>query len=165
MIVEALSTFIAALALIVSVWTIVWTRKNDIRSVKPRVEIYQHFWGETAEIQIANIGLGPAIIDKFEYYINDKCTTSLNEALTLAGLDESFSEFLGTRIFGPGYMLANNSNQNLIWIELEKFPDNQILSDKIAELKASLKKIRIKVVYKSMHEEEQKCDWTYDRRA
>ncbi len=160
---DVLSTFIAALALIVSIWTIVWTRKNDIRSVKPHVEIYKHFWGETAEIQISNIGLGPAVIQKVEYFVNDESIKGLNEALSKAGLDESFEAVLRTRIYGPGYMIANNKNQNLIWIDSEKLPDKQVLSAKIAQLITSLKKIRIKIVYKSMHEEVQECNWIFDR--
>lgn len=79
--------FIAVMAVVVSVWQVRISQAHNRLSVRPYMDFF-YGWNNDGylELQLSNQGVGPAIIQKVEYFYDNQKFKSWDEVLRKANL-------------------------------------------------------------------------------
>ena len=154
------SVLVASLAFGVTIWHAWTTRKHNRLSVKPLLNTWNDFgsFADGLEITLRNIGIGPALIESFEIYVDAKKvdgigTDPINKAISIL-FPVNTPTILYSSYLAKGGVLGVNEKIKVLSI---KFPPNFFPSPPIME--HTLNRCKLIVRYQSIYENEV---FTYD---
>ena len=151
----------AIAAVVVSIWQGVQQRRHNVLSVRPALSFDKDVAadGTLLGIDLKNAGTGPALIKRFVIYVDDRPVSdgqgdvweAAEKVLNLANPQLHFTEFY----YDPGDSMPANEEKRIIGIEREDY--NKLSDSDKALWKNALSRIRIKVEYTSIYEENFEC--------
>ncbi len=150
------SAFIALTAVAVAVISGVLTRKHNRLSVKPRLVITRLSYSDNCKISVANKGIGPAVIRKFDIYLDNEMVQKENEVSTISAAVKQALPFTGTiqtLLVHEDEAIAEKEELDLLSIY---DPPQDIPS--LRTIMEGLQKIRFLIEYESLYEETFRLD-------
>jgi hypothetical protein len=135
---------VAVLALAVSLWSAYEDRRHKRLSVRPQLLISFNYNQTKSEANwiLTNSGLGPAIVERFEVYVDDKPQESWEALANAIG-------FAGPRTFGFSHLY---SHQNVpAAFSVNRFNVNS--SNGFEAVARNWERVRMEVCYCSLYEE------------
>jgi len=149
-IVSIASAVIALCALFTAIWNAVATRKHHKLSVRPHLSLMGSIIPESPHVNISvrNTGLGTAILDKIEVYL-DNAIFPITRATHWFDLVQKLHNVTGDV---EGYAMFNTESlrpgESLTLLEIT---GNHVVDPEVVQ--AQIERIKIVVSYKSMYEE------------
>ena len=126
--------FIALLAIFVSFYESFENRNHNRLSIKPYINASMFSKNNSYEVSIKNAGLGPAIVENFQVYANDKEVRNWNRALDEINLNK----YSWMSMLAKGDILS--SGDEMILIRLDTVQPERF-------------NLKFKLTYKSAYEE------------
>lgn len=150
----SISAIIIAVASIsVAVWEGIETRKHNLLSVRPKLEIFYNSNKSSFGYVLVNNGLGPAVITEKKIFVDSveidySGFSGYDDFLEKLGLVERYA---GHGAISPGFTIKAGKNENIIIFNLYE-------SDEVKTLLPQVyKRVSIEIGYKSMYGETYKC--------
>ena len=152
------SSIIALCALAITLWQAHVTRQHNKLSVKPYITTWSHNENQQGfyAVDILNNGIGPALIRKFQIFVDGHEIKGQSLELIEKALGVLFPNYTYNSYkayLSEGYMMAPKENRNLVKIQFlgSNFPSP-------VEIEHATKRVKILIEYESIYKEKQ----TYD---
>lgn len=152
------SAIIAICAFFTATWQAYATYKHNRLSVRPLLNTWQDFSQNRYKIQLSNIGIGPALIDSYCVFVDDKKIEGVNtepiaKAVSIL-FPQNTPQILYSAYLAKGSALATNQSIDVVILEFDpsKLPTPGVLEHAINRAKLVIK-------YTSIYQNE---TFTYD---
>lgn len=152
------SAVIALCALAFTIWQVSVQRKHNKLSVTPYLTTWSHsnYDYHRYNLQIINNGVGPALIKKFQIYIDDRQVQGLHLELIKKAIKILFPNYLynlSNCYLSNGYMMAPKEARDLVDIQFlgPNFPSPE-------EIDHASKRVKIFIEYESIYQEQFEYD-------
>ena len=148
-IVAVAATSVALIALFVSVWQGIETRKHHRLSVTPKLSFEERTRrGGEIGLVVANGGIGPAMIEKFRVRVDDAEMPSRpyggwKDALLALGINEPWVSYY---YFAPGDALRVGEIKSLLYVRLK-----DVSEERRKIFLRALKRTSVVIEYKSVY--------------
>jgi len=141
---------VAVLALATSVWSGWEDRRHKRLSVKPQLTLSFSFHeGVSAGWMMSNAGLGPAIVQRFEAYVDDRPQIQWDSFADSLGIQRphalGFANVYSLQIISPGLP------EPLLTVRLDQ--SKPATARNLADLMNNFKRVRMEVCYCSLYDE------------
>jgi hypothetical protein len=148
------SGFVALLALFVSVWQGYITRKHNILSVRPHVEITYNSLFDDYSVEISNNGLGAAIVKEVVLSFDGKTCLMNDESNIKVFLNYLFGDFQTIIKYHSSdntFSLAPNEKQLLFRFQPPPDVDLTSYNHHFNKARIRSKELSVKVTYECMY--------------
>lgn len=143
------TSLVAGFALLVSLWQGYETRRHNRLSVKPILGFDRNFYkdatdslgGKKYQLVIKNMGFGPAIIKKFDLYLDNKKLEKEEYSIWNSAIKQGKLglKLLQASTLSDGDLIKNSFSKSII---------------KSTFIKEDLKRLNLKIHYQSIYEED-----------